>query len=645
MSQGYELNIRDYWNIFHKRKWIIIVSFFAVLLTTIVYTNLQPPLYRTVAIIKIKPGVGLSELFPRQYRWRPHELSDYAKQVVSLPIIKKAVEESELIAKDAPPEELDNLIRAVASSISAKEIEKTNMIRVNMVSGNPQEAAIVLNKIVEVFKLENIKQKNQQVRNVREFIEEQLERVSVKLKEAEDKLKALTLKGVGGSASYIIGKIAQLESRRADSLTKFTELHPDIIKVDEQISSLKEQLKDLPEEEFELGNLERDVAINERLYNLLREKLQEAQIKESEKIDDVILINPAAAPRYPFSPNKRGNYLIGIVLGIILGVSVGLLFEHLDTSIGRIEDLENATKSSVIGVIPYFAGNGRGIKEGFKKRKIFFARKIEKEKRLEKLQSQFITNQKESSVFIEAFRILGANVQVIFGQGDKIKGKCILITSANSQEGKSIITANLSVVMAQMGYKTILVDTDLRRSLIHKIFGLEKKEGGLTDILTGEIAIESAVRMTTDFLLGSASADDILKNPWIDNLHLITAGTTFPNSSYLLNTEKMDKFLEVLREKYDIIIMDSSPILAVSDTSILVPKTDGVIFVYRAGLTSRIALRRAKSQVESAKGEGSLKGIILNNVTPEVSIDTYYYYQRKYYSEKEDIHKEKNQDV
>ena len=147
------------------------------------------------------------------------------------------------------------------------------------------------------------------------------------------------------------------------------------------------------------------------------------------------------------------------------------------------------------------------------------------------------------------------------------------------------------------------------------------------------------MRTTTDLLLGYMSQDELLKNPWIDNIHLITAGTTFPNSPYLLNTEMMDRLLRGLRGKYDIIIMDSSPVLAVSDTSIIVPKTDGVILVYRVGVTSRMALRRAKMQVEGAAGgeQGAIiKGIILNNISPEARIDSYYdYYKTKYYTEKE----------
>lgn len=641
-GQLYELNLRDYWNIIIKRKPIILMTFFAISLVAIVYTNFQPLLYRATAVIKIDPTVGLSRIFSGDsyYRWTPSEVPDYLQQIKSLTVIEKAIVDAGLINKNAPRPELNKLISNIMSNLSVSDIEKTNMINISVTSDEPQRAAKIANSIAEAFRLVNIEQKNRVVRNTREFIEKQIQRVSFQLRRSEEKLKAFTLKGVGSMANSILEKITQLESQRINLLTKFTELHPDIIRITREISEIKEQLKNLPEEEFEFSTLKRDVALNERLYNILRENLQGIQIKESEKIDNVLLINPAIAPKEPFTPNKPRNYSMGIILGVIFGIFIGLVFEHLDTSIGRIEDLEGITGISVVGVIPYYTGKDKEAKEKHYARvKDFFSfgKNIRKKERTERLQGKLIAMFSEKSVFLEAFRILGANVQVVVGDGGKIRHKCILVTSSNPQEGKTIVVANLAIIMAQMGYRTVLVDTDLRRSSQHNIFGV-KKEKGVTDILTGAAALESAVRTVTDLLLGDLSQDSLLKNPWLDNFNLITAGTTFPNSPYLLNTENINGFINGLKDKYDVIIMDSSPVLAVSDTSILVPKVDGVFLVYRAGATSRIALRRAKVQIESAaKSKSVLKGIILNNVSPDVSADSYYYYysRSKYYTEEE----------
>ncbi len=623
------------------------VIFFVIFLSTVIFTNLQPVYYVANATIKIDTYVLSDVLNERPYYDQSNLISDYQNWATSLPVVQRALKESGLLPKDASERDLDNYVSNVAGGLSAEQVKDTNMISLSLWEKDPKIAALLLNKIAQALKEENIIKKNQQIRNMREFIEKQLNRVAFQLKQSEDRLNYLTSKGVGGLATALAVKISDLESKRADLLTKFTELHPDVMKINEQIAALKLELKNLPKEEFDFSNLKRDVGINERLYSSLREKLQEAQIKESEKIDNIYLINPAIPPSSPSSPNKRRNYFVGIVLGLVFGIFVGLVSEHLDTSIGRIEDLEEITKISVVGIIPYYFRKIKEAKKATLRERFkginfnFFKQKeVKKEEKTERMRSLLVPMYKESSVFLEAFRILGANVQVLFGNNERIKQKSIIITSANPEEGKSIIASNLSIVLAQMGYKVVLIDTDVRRSSLHNIFGL-KKEKGLTDILTGEVCIDKAIRTIVDLLLGDLNHESILKNPWLDNFHLITAGTVFPNAPYLLNTENMNSLIKTLKEKYDVIIMDSSPVLAVSDTSIIVPKVDGALLVYRSGVTSRISLRRAKMQIESAtKEKGFLKGIILNNVAPEASADAYYYYYRhKYYNE------EKNQPI
>jgi uncharacterized protein involved in exopolysaccharide biosynthesis len=412
MAQGYELNLRDYWNIVRKRKWIILFFFFTTLAFAVVYTNIQPLLYKTSATIKIEPIVDMARVYTRSWPWPKPELSDYAKQVISFPILKKTLEELGMIDQGLSQQHVNQLIRDVSGNLSTKTMSEANMISIEMVSPDPENSAAIVNKIIEVFKDENIEQKNQQVINARKFIENQLVKISDRLRASEDELKELTLKGVGRLSVSVINKINELESRRADLLTRFTELHPDIIRIDEQLESLEDQLRNLPKEEFEYNVLKRDVVTNESLYASLRQRLQEARIRESEKIDNVILISPAMIPAHPFSPNKPSNYLLGIVLGIVLGMSIGLVFEHLDTSIGRIEDLEAITRLNVIGVIPYFSDKGKDIKRGFLSRKIL-PRSKNTVTRHERKRDELIISHKESSIFLESFRILGANIQVV----------------------------------------------------------------------------------------------------------------------------------------------------------------------------------------------------------------------------------------
>ncbi|GAG04671.1 unnamed protein product, partial [marine sediment metagenome] len=264
-------------------------------------------------------------------------LSDYVRQVTSRPILKLGARELGWIKDDMLPEKKEAVISLLGSKIEASEVRKSNMILLHATSKDPQQAADIVYKVFEAFKEENIKQKNQQLRSVRVFVEEALEKVSATLGGQEEKLRILTMKGATGSGTNLIETIDNLEKKRTNLITIYTEKHPDVMSIDQEIAQLKKKLRNLPKEEFEYGVLKRDAAINENLYNSLKQKLQEAQIKEAEKIDNVILIDPPVIPKYPFYPNKRKNYIIGIMMGFVFGMTMAFVAEQLDTSIKKIE--------------------------------------------------------------------------------------------------------------------------------------------------------------------------------------------------------------------------------------------------------------------------------------------------------------------
>ncbi|GAF92972.1 unnamed protein product, partial [marine sediment metagenome] len=227
-----------------------------------------------------------------------------------------------------------------------------------------------------------------------------------------------------------------------------------------------------------------------------------------------------------------------------------------------------------------------------------------------------------------------------FGKGGRIKNKMIMVTSSSPSDGKTMITSTLGLILSQMGYKVLILDTDMRRPNIHKVFGL-KRESGLTDILMGEISPDSCPKTATDLMLEAVSVDKIMDNPWLNNLNIITVGSTFPDTVTLFNSDKMNETLDYLKNKYDVVLVDASPILAVSEPSIIASRMDEILVVFKVGTTSRLVLRSTKNQIESAKGKGALSGVIINNATPEVGRYGYYYYRKYKYYHKE----EKSQDI
>lgn len=662
MAQLEDLNLRDYWNIFLKRKTIIIVTFMAVCVNVVIFTSLQTPLYTASAVIKIDlsqdvsaAGAGILSFF-KIASSSTNTLADYKRQIISDPVLGEAARNLEIVKEGMSEDEINSIVSGISSNVEAVEIEKTNLLKLSARSKDPRRSANLVNEIIAVFKRLSAGQQNQRAHQVRVFIEKTLNRVEKKLRAEDDRMIKLTMQGAMGSGVNLINQIYLLEQKRTELLTRFTAIHPDVVRMDSQIKELKEGLKNLPKEEYEFGILKRDMAVDEAMYTALKQRLSEAQIREAENVDNVFVLNPAIPPKHPSYPKKATNYAMGILLGVIMGITTALIVEHIDTSIGKVEDVENFIKVNVLGVIPFYQVKDKEDKnrrnepwrwtrkgDRFKRSAAMFSKFLNEKILRKKTRHQnpsaekFISiyEEKDNSIFLEAFRILSVNLQAIFGKGEKIKNKAILITSCNPEEGKSITATHLGITMAQLGYKVLIMDADPRRPAIHKIFNLNSKESGLLDVLTGKVGVEPVIKTATDIMLESPDSGRLMDRPWLNNVNILTSGSTFPNPATLFNSEKMKELITYLRNKYDIVLVDTAPILAVSEPSILLPMMDGVLLVYRAGTTSKLALRRAKTQINSVR-PGLLAGVILNNVTPEaVGVDNYYYYNRKYYGAKD----------
>ncbi|MDD5439606.1 MAG: GNVR domain-containing protein [Candidatus Omnitrophica bacterium] len=640
MEQLQELNIQDYVEILLKRKWTAAAIFITVIALAVTVTGLQTSLYKAQVVFKVVPASELSaeQLFAKPVMVASQgvedEIANYAKQILSKIIVGNSLEQLGLMGKTLSPAKKDEIITETLKHIKAGNILKTNMISLEVTSPNAQLSADLANKIFLNFKQVNFDEKNKQRRGSADFLRDNVEQLSKKLETEEARLSFLNGQGIAGTAEGLLKQIDDLEMKRINLLSVFTENYPDVMALSEEIAELRAELKTLPKEEYEFATLKRNMAVDQKLYDSLREKLQEAQIKEAEKVDNIVLVDSALPPQNRCFPSKKINYALGVLIGGFLAV-VGVTFieQVVETSIGRVEDIEAFVKVGVVGVIPYFAAampKGEKSETGWKH---LFKRR--KEDETASLKSQLIALHSGGSLFVEAFRILGTNVQVILGQGGRIRGKSLMITSSNPDEGKSMINSNLAITLAQMGYKTLLIDCDLRRPNIHKLFGFEEKSKGFTDLLLSDKNVEdmevAVTKTATDLLLSGMGADNVIDRPWINNLHILTAGSVFPNPVHLLNSDKVNEVLAYLKKKYDVIIIDSAPIFAVSDTTVMLPKVDTVLLVYRVGTTSRLTLRRAKAQIESVKGKDTLAGLILNNVMPELSKDSYYYYHKDYH--------------
>jgi len=649
MIDLHELKFQDYIEIIAKRKTLIMSVFLTVFLLFVIYVNVVSPRYTASLVFRVDrfySAVPTDFLFSEGQQqpggatnWSTLErLTDYEMRVISKPILRDAMTKLGLLKKDLPEKEKETILRETASGISAKIIPRSNMMALNVTYKNAEMSARLANEIFDVFKRVNMSEKNREKHNVTIFIEDAFSKVMKKLQEDESRMRVLIGYDVGGVADALLEQLDISQAKRAELLESYTQKHPEVMALSAQISDLKTELNSLPEEEYEYSVLKRDVEVNRELYNSLKTKFQEAQIEEAEKIDNIVLISAATPPLSPSYPNKLIFLIVGLLAGVALAVGSAIFFEEIvETSIKRVEDLEALAKIKIVGVIPFFHGRSK-IETNKHIWERFFARKPAEVHFPEK--NRLITQHSDGSIFLEAFRVLGTNVQAIFATAGRIKNKTILVTSSHPSEGKTLISSNLSIALAQMGYKTLLIDLDLRRSSMHKLFGFKEDSAGFTDILLGKCELENLhnttlIKTATDLMLAELGAENVLKRPWINNLNIITAGHRYQNPIHLFNSDKFGQALKYLNKKYDVVIIDSLPVLTISETSLMLPLADGILLVYRVGQTSRFTLKRAKAQIESIKGKGSINGLILNNAVPQLTMDPYYSHYQKYYTRKE----------
>ncbi|MBN1465329.1 polysaccharide biosynthesis tyrosine autokinase [candidate division KSB1 bacterium] len=359
------------------------------------------------------------------------------------------------------------------------------------------------------------------------------------------------------------------------------------------------QLESLPAKKLELARRTRSAQVAEKLYILLQEKYQESRITEVGQMGNVRIIDPAKEDEEPISPKKKLNLFLGIIIGLGLGVAIAFVMDYVDDSVRTMEDLD-ALHLPLLATIPLIKpeqGNG------------LLARIKLEDPEVNAISERLVTHLRPKSPVSEAYRTLRTNI--LFAAPDKPK-QIIMMTSTGPREGKSTSVANLAITIAQTGARTLLIDADLRRPMLHKLFQKEK-EPGLTNVLVGRKSLSDSVKAVEE----------------VPNLHLLTCGVTPPNPAELLGSNLMRELLQFARGQYDTILIDTPPIIAVTDPSVLARIMDGVILVVRTASTQRGATLMAVEQLRRV--QAPLVGVVLNGISTGNFYGSLYYQQYYYY--------------
>ncbi len=410
-------------------------------------------------------------------------------------------------------------------------------------------------------------------------------------------------------------ELANLQRQRAELSNKFGPKHPDMVKVElatqsaevkiqaeteKVIQSLrndfeqaraqerslsialeeqKREAQDLNRKGIEYGVLSRDAASNRQIFDSLMQRTKETGISGELRTTNIRVVDAAELPRAPSSPDVPYNLTLGLFAALIVSLGLAFFLEYMDNRIKNPQEVIQYLDLPFLGMVPaIFEGEnpliGRGVSPGF----------------------------------AEAFRSVRTNL--LFASAEE-GGRSVLVTSTSPGEGKTVVAANLAVALAQSDQRVLLIDGDLRRPRVHSMMQIAQ-EPGLSNVLVGRCKVSEAVHKT--------------ETP---GLWVLAAGVCPPNPAELLGSARFKEFLVALKPHFDWIVIDTPPVMAVTDSSVVSHLASHVLFVVGCEMTSRYAAQRAVEQLSRVRAK--MVGVVLNRV--DLAHNAYYYshyYKREY---------------
>src|SRR6202046_4750109 len=370
----------------------------------------------------------------------------------------------------------------------------------------------------------------------------------------------------------------------------------------ETLDRERAEANDQAEKLIQYHVLQHDAESNRLLYDGLLQKLKEATITVGLRSDNIRVVDPALAPGGPSRPQKARNILLAFLIGLVGGVGLALFREYLDNTVKSPDDIEALTGLPSLAVVP--AMPGLNAHQGRLSRKAGEGTPASSAGRIE-----LLSYVQPKSQISEAFRAL--RTSLLLSQAEH-PPQVILVTSALPREGKTTAAVNLAVTLAQLGDRTLLMDSDMRKPGIRRALNLNgiKESAGLSSYLAGVCTLDEAIQ----------------PHPAISNLVALTTGPVPPSPADLLSSHRMRDAISDLRRRYKFIVIDSPPIMAATDAVILSALTDGVLLVVRSGQTPKEAFTRARDLLAAVKCR--LLGVVLNAVDSHAPD---YYYSYRYY--------------
>ncbi|MEQ1440750.1 polysaccharide biosynthesis tyrosine autokinase [Fontimonas sp. SYSU GA230001] len=496
-------------------------------------------------------------------------------------------------------------IENVQSEISVSEKGKdSGILQLSYSADDPALAREVVNRLVIAYQRQNVERKSQEAAQTLSFLERQLPELRSRVESAERSFNNFRLKE--GSADLtketelILQQSVQLETKRVEldqqrqaALLRFTANHPNIQAIDRQMEAVQREqemigrrVKDLPETQQELLRLSREVQVNTTLYTNLLNSYQELEIVKAGTIGNVRIVDYAVDAREPSKPKIPLILALSLVLGVFLGIAAVFVRRALNPAVEDPAEVERVLGVPTYATVPYTV-----------KQRAFGRSKSSTDVKLLALSSP-------QDIAIEAIRSLRTSLH--FAMMDA-PNNVLMLTGPAPDIGKSFVSVNLAAVLAMSGKRVVMVDADLRRGHANEVIGCERTPG------------------ISDYCAQQADLDQIIRPTAIDGLDLVPTGRIPPNPAELLLTTRFSELMEILSRTYDYVVVDTPPVLAVTDAAIVGKMSGCTMIVLKAGEHPMGMIQETVARLQNAGV--AVKGTIFNQIGRSGSA---YYYRYGY---------------
>jgi len=485
-------------------------------------------------------------------------------------------------------------IERLKKSLKIVELGKqSGIIRLSLSGTNNGKIKIILNEIANIYLRQSVERKSFEAETTLKFLDSQLPVLKEKLENAEAALNNYRLKkgsvdlpietkGTLDKAVAIDAQLTDLKTQREDLIRRFTSEHPRVAAVDAQIEQLNLELakverkvKGLPGTQQEILRLTRNAQVNAELYTSLLNSAQELKVVKAGAVGNVRIVDYAVKPTEPIKPKKGLVVALSIVLGLLLGVGFVFIRKSIRGVIQDPDIIERRLGVPILATVPF----------------------SKKQNELEKSDSQIedktilLAIADTEDLAVESIRSL--RTSLYFAQLNT-KYNILSITSPGPGAGKSFVSSNLAAVLACAGKRVLIIDADLRKGRVQEVFGIDN-DLGLSDVIAGDEELKKVIRNTE-----------------IDNLDVITSGTVPQNPSEMLLHANFAITLKIASEYYDQIIIDSPPVLAVTDATIIGRTAQSTLMIVRDGQSPFREIEQSVKRLKQANV--NLRGVVYNGI-------------------------------